>query len=159
MPGLRPKRILVAYSMASTYVTTTLEYLLALKTFSEYDVSYVNVTHGAWMDFDINEYDVVFHNYCARLCFDGYVSDSYQKRYLLFAVLRSLRFRTTMTEQRPYIAQFVDLGFPRPAYLHPERVLAAGISKIRIAWRNYHPRIDRICAGAARQSASSRRPA
>ena len=40
--------------MASTFVPTTLEYLLALKAFTEYEVKYIHVTHGAWMDFDIN---------------------------------------------------------------------------------------------------------
>jgi hypothetical protein len=88
VPSTKPRRILIAYSTASTYVLTTLEYLLALKTFTGYDVSYVNVTHGAWMDFDINDYDVVFHNYCARLCFDGYVSDSYQNALLNFRGLK-----------------------------------------------------------------------
>ena len=88
MPGTTPKRILVAYSMASSYVPTTLEYLMALKNFTDYQVEYIHVTHGAWMDFDINEYDVVFHNYCARLCFDGYVSEHYQNALLNFRGLK-----------------------------------------------------------------------
>ena len=74
--------------MASTYVPTTLEYLLALKNFTDYQVEYVHVTHGAWMDFDINEYDVVFQNYCARLCFDGYVSEHYQNALMNFRGLK-----------------------------------------------------------------------
>ena len=86
----RPKRILVAYSMSSTYVPTTLEYLLALKNFTDYEVEYIHVTHGAWMDFDINEYDVVFQNYCARLCFDGYVSEHYQNALMNFRGLKIL---------------------------------------------------------------------
>jgi hypothetical protein len=48
------------------------------------------VTHGAWLDFDINEYDVVFHNYCARLCFDGYVSQHYQNALMNFRGLKIL---------------------------------------------------------------------
>jgi hypothetical protein len=90
MPIVKPRRILVAYSMMSTYVPTTLEYLLALKNFTRYEVSYVHVTHGAWLDFDINEYDVVFQNYCARLCFDGYVSEHYQKALMNFRGLKIL---------------------------------------------------------------------
>jgi hypothetical protein len=76
--------------MVSTYVPTTLEYLLALKNFTNYEVDYVHVTHGAWLDFDINEYDVIFHNYCARLCFDGYVSQHYQKALMNFRGLKIL---------------------------------------------------------------------
>ena len=76
--------------MVSTYVPTTLEYLLAVKNFTSYEVDYVHVTHGAWLDFDINEYDIVFHNYCARLCFDGYVSEHYQKALMNFRGLKIL---------------------------------------------------------------------
>jgi hypothetical protein len=90
MPNIKPRRLLVAYSMVSTYVPTTLEYLLALKNFTSYEVDYVHVTHGAWLDFDINEYDVVFHNYCARLCFDGYVSRHYEKALMNFRGLKIL---------------------------------------------------------------------
>jgi hypothetical protein len=84
------RKVLVAYSMSSTFTTTTLDYLLALKNFTDYEVHYIHVTHGAQMAFDINEYDVVFHNYCARLCFDGYVSDSYQNDLMRFNGLKVL---------------------------------------------------------------------
>jgi hypothetical protein len=90
MPNIKARRILVAYSMSSSYVPTTLEYLLALKNFTNYEVDYVHVTHAAWLDFDINEYDVVFHSYCARLCFDGYVSEHYQKALMSFRGLKIL---------------------------------------------------------------------
>jgi hypothetical protein len=88
MQGKKPKRVLVAYSEASTYVATTFDYLLALKNFTDYEVDYVHVTHGARMGFDINDYDVVFQNYCARLCFDGYVSEHYQDALLNFRGLK-----------------------------------------------------------------------
>lgn len=90
MPGTRPKRILVAYSMMSTFVSTTLEYLLALQNFTDYQVDYVHVTHGAWLDFEINDYDVVFQNYCVRLCFDKYVSRHYQNALMNFRGLKIL---------------------------------------------------------------------
>ena len=90
MLSTKPKRILVAYSMSSTHVPTTHEYLLAIKNFTDYEVKYVHVTHGAWMGFDINEYDVVFQNYCARLCFDGYVSEHYQNALMNFRGLKIL---------------------------------------------------------------------
>lgn len=84
----RPRRILIAYSMSSTYTPTTLEYLLALKNFSDYEVEYIHVTHDARMDFDINQYDVLFHNYCARLCFEGYVSPHYEAAVQCFRGLK-----------------------------------------------------------------------
>ena len=43
----RPKRILVAYSMTATFVSTTMEYLRTLKNFSPYEVHYIHVTHDA----------------------------------------------------------------------------------------------------------------
>jgi hypothetical protein len=85
---IRPKRILVAYSAPSTLVSTTLEYLMALKNFTDYDVKYVHVTHNAQMHFDINEFDVLFHNYCARLCFDGYLSPDYERAVASFRGLK-----------------------------------------------------------------------
>ena len=90
MPSAKPRRILVTYSKKTTFVTTTLEYLLALKNFTDYQVDYVHVTHNAWMDFNINDYDVVFQNYCARLCFDGYVSPHYQNALARFRGLKIL---------------------------------------------------------------------
>lgn len=69
--------MLVTYSMTATHVQTTLDYLLQLKAHLGFDTEFVHVTHDAIMGFDIQQYDVIFHNYCARLCFDGYVSESY----------------------------------------------------------------------------------
>jgi hypothetical protein len=85
---IRPKRVLVAYSAPSTFVSTTLEYLMALKNFTDYDVKYVHVTHNAQMHFDINQFDVLFHNYCARLCFDGYLSPDYERAVASFRGLK-----------------------------------------------------------------------
>jgi hypothetical protein len=74
--------------MESTFVPTTLEYLLALKNFTNYEVKYLHVTHGARIGFDINEFDVVFQNYCVRLCFDGFVSEHYQNALMDFRGLK-----------------------------------------------------------------------
>ena len=82
------KKILVTYSMWSTFTPTTLEYLAALKKFTDYDVSYAHVTHNAVMDFDINDYDVVFNNYCTRFCFEGYVGEDYQNALQKFRGLK-----------------------------------------------------------------------
>lgn len=84
----RPAKVLIAYSMVSTFTSTTLDYLLALKHFSSYHVEYAHVTHGAIMNFDINEYDVVVNNYCARFPFEGYVSKDYEENLLKFRGLK-----------------------------------------------------------------------
>ena len=84
------KRVLVAYSKASTYTPTTVEYLTALRNFTDYDVDFVHVTHDARMNFDMNAYDVVYQNYCARLCFEGYVSEDYQRALMNFRGLKIL---------------------------------------------------------------------
>lgn len=88
MPSAKPKKILVAYSKTSTYLNTTLEYILAIKRFTSYEVDYVHVTHDAVMDFDINQYDVLFHNYCSRLCFENYVSKDYERAVHKFRGLK-----------------------------------------------------------------------
>lgn len=129
MQANKRKRILVAYSKASTYVATTFDYLLALKNFTTYEVDYVHVTHGARMGFDINDYDVVFQNYCARLCFEGYVSEHYQNALLNFRglkiiavqddydrtailhrAIRSLGFHVLLTCIQP---EFWPLAYPK----------------------------------------------
>ncbi len=77
-------RLLVAYSNAATFVPTTMDYLNSFKLYSRYDVRYLHVTHNAEIDIDLNQFDAVFHSYCARLCFPGHVSRSYRealKRY------------------------------------------------------------------------------
>jgi hypothetical protein len=126
---IRPKRVLVAYSASTTFVSTTLEYLMALKDFTDYDVRYVHVTHDAQMHFDINEFDVLFHNYCARLCFDGYLSpdyeqavasfrglkiaavqDDYDRTILLHRSIRRLGFHVVLTSIQ---SDFWPLAYPR----------------------------------------------
>lgn len=71
-------RMLVAYSMSSTNVATTRSYLNALSEHIDFDVEYIHVTHGAILNISPDEYDVVFHNYCARLCYSDYISESYR---------------------------------------------------------------------------------
>jgi hypothetical protein len=104
-------RILIAYSMVSTHVQTTLDYLLALKRYSDFDVAYVHVTHGAVMDFDINDFDVIFHNYCARLCFDGHVSQSYREAMKRFRGLKILAVQDEYDRTNVLKAAIKDLGF------------------------------------------------
>jgi hypothetical protein len=77
MSTVRKRRLLVAYSCNSTFVGTTRQYLESFRRFSGWDVHYIHVTDSARIDFDFSAYDALFHSYCARLCFDGYVSPSY----------------------------------------------------------------------------------
>ena len=124
----RSKRVLVAYSMSSTFTSTTLDYLLALKRYADYHVSYVHVTHEAIMDFDINSFDVVINNYCARFPFEGYVSkhyeealhrfrglkiiavqDDYDRTATLHRAMRRLGFHVLLTCIQP---EFWHLAYP-----------------------------------------------
>jgi hypothetical protein len=70
-------RLLVAYSNASNYVSTTAEYLDSISRYSEWEVRYAHVTAGAELDFDLDEFDAIFQSYCARLPVDGYVSPDF----------------------------------------------------------------------------------
>ena len=92
-----PKRMLVAYSMASTHVQTTRDYLLSFQKYSDYQVEYLHVTHEPKIEFSFDAYDVVFHNYCARLCFEGYVSQSYRDRLRAFRGVKILAVQDELT--------------------------------------------------------------
>jgi hypothetical protein len=70
-------RLLVAYDNGSAHVPTIAEYLHSLSRYSSWDTRYVHVTHKAKMAFDLNEFDAIFHNYCARLDVSGHVGDDY----------------------------------------------------------------------------------
>lgn len=107
----RPKRALVAYSMSSTFVQTTLDYLVAFEQFSGFDVSYVHVTQNALVEFDFDAYDVVFHSYCARLCFEGYVSDTYQERLRNFSGVKVLAVQDEYDRTDTLKAAIKKLGF------------------------------------------------
>jgi hypothetical protein len=82
--------LLVAYSNASTHVAAAHEYLAAFGKYSSWDVSYINVTDGAEVQADLNDFDAVLHSYCARLCFPDYVSPSYKDALKNFRGVRVL---------------------------------------------------------------------
>ena len=73
------RRILVGYSNASTYTTTTMEYLESFARYSSSLVHYLHVTHYADPFIDLSRYDAVILSYCARLCFPNYVSGRFLK--------------------------------------------------------------------------------
>ena len=111
MVNTTPKRMLVAYSNASTYVSTTMEYLLSLKKFTKFDVDYLHVTNGARVDFDLNEYDVVFHSYCARLTLDDHVTDSYKRALLNFRGLKVITVQDDYDRTARLHQEMRRLGF------------------------------------------------
>jgi hypothetical protein len=88
-----------------------LDYLLALKRHSGFDVSYVHVTHDAIMDFNLNEFDVIFHNYCSRFCFEGYVSKSYRNALLNFHGLKLIAIQDEYDLTNILKAAIAELGF------------------------------------------------
>jgi hypothetical protein len=104
-------KVLVAYSTSSTHVQTTMDYLTALKRYSEFEVSYVHVTHNASMNFDLNGFNVIFHNYCSRLCFEGYVSESYADALRRFQGLKIISVQDEYNRTNVLKAAIKDLGF------------------------------------------------
>jgi hypothetical protein len=104
-------RALVAYSASSTHVQTTFDYLVYFQKYSGFSTSYVNVTHGAVVEFDFDGFDVIFHNYCARLCFSGYVSESYCERLRAFKGLKVLAVQDEYDRTDILKAAISDLGF------------------------------------------------
>ena len=77
MHSFSGRTILVCYSGASTFTNTTLEYLGSFSLFLGCNVYYLHVTHGSSPQVDLDIFDCVLLSYCARLCFPGYVSDSF----------------------------------------------------------------------------------
>lgn len=77
-PGLNgKKRLLVAYAANSTFVKTTYDYLSAFAKYSSYEVYYLNVVNVAQVSVNLDAFDVVILNYCARIIFDDYVSGQF----------------------------------------------------------------------------------
>ena len=106
------RRLLIAYSCMASYVATTAEYLKSFKRYSEYDIRYLHVTHDADVsEVNFNEFDAVFHSYCARLCYPGYVSPSYLQALKEFRGARLLAVQDEY-EQTNVVRQAIrELGF------------------------------------------------
>lgn len=107
---MRP-RMLVAYGMESTFTQTTRDYLGALKKYVGYDVEYLHVTHNAEVSVDLSRYDVVFHSYCARLCFENYVSTAYLERLRSYNGVKILAVQDEYNFTNRLRAAIGDLGF------------------------------------------------
>jgi hypothetical protein len=104
-------RALVAYSSSSTHVQTTIDYLLGFQRHSGFSTSFVHVTHDAKIDFDLSRFDLVFHNYCSRFCFQGYVSEDYQKKLRAFRGLKILAVQDEYDRTDTLKAAIKDMGF------------------------------------------------
>lgn len=89
-------RLLIAYSNASNHVATTAEYINSFAYFSGYEVAYLHVVHGARIDCDLDEFDAILHNYCARFAFPGSVNAEYCEK------LKRYRGVKAMTVQDEY---------------------------------------------------------
>lgn len=105
------QRMLVGYSMSSTFVQTTLDYLLMLRENFPFETDFAHVTHGAIIDFDINNYDIIFNNYCARHCFEGYVSPHYNEALKNFRGLKILAVQDEYDRTNTLKAAIKELGF------------------------------------------------
>ena len=83
------RRYLIAYSVPSTLIQTTLDYLQSFRKFLNGEVHYLNVVHDAILDHvDLSHYDVVIQSYCARLIFDNYVSPAFIEKLKQFGGLK-----------------------------------------------------------------------
>ncbi len=105
-------KMLVAYSMVSSHVQTTRDYLEAPRLYSGFDVDFLHVTLGARLDAQVLEpYDVVFHSYCARLIFDGYVSPDCIAAMRAYRGLKVLAVQDEYDTTNKLKAAIRDLGF------------------------------------------------
>ena len=104
-------RLLVAYCNASTFVSTTAEYLESIVRYSDFDVRFVHATHGAELAFDLAEFDAVFHSYCARLPFPDYVSPDYLAKLKAFRGVKILAVQDEYDHTNRLRRAIRDIGF------------------------------------------------
>jgi hypothetical protein len=104
-------RVLVAYSMGSTFVQATFDYLMALKRLAEIEVHYLHVTHNQTIDVDLRNYDIIFNSYCARLCIDGYVNYEYDRKLQEFGGVKILAVQDEYDQTDLLKAAIIRLGF------------------------------------------------
>lgn len=104
-------RLLVAYSLSSSFVNTTYEYLAAIRQYSGFDVEFVNVTHVEALDLDLSRYDAVFNNYCARYAFPGYVDARFVEKLKAFAGVKILAIQDEYDHTDLVKAAIGECGF------------------------------------------------
>ena len=104
-------RLLVAYSNSSNFVSTTADYLESLAKHCKLEVRYAHVTNGAKLDFDLNEFDAVFQNYCVRLPVDNYVSPDYIEQMKSFRGLKMLAAQDEYEDTAKLKAGMQEIGY------------------------------------------------
>lgn len=108
---MKKLRLLVAYSAQTMVAQTIIDYVYMLKQMEGFDVSFVHVTHNAVLDFDLSEFDVVFNNYCARHCFEGYVSQDYVEKLKRYRGLKVISVQDDGDRTSILHKAIRDIGF------------------------------------------------
>lgn len=106
-----PKKVLVIYSIASTVVATTTEYVRSFGRYSRNDVSYINGTHGARFGVELSQFDAVWLNYCCRLCFPGYVSSHVREALRTYRGLKLMSVQDEYDRTETLWQAIEELGF------------------------------------------------
>jgi hypothetical protein len=107
----RPKKLLVIYSVASTFVATTIEYVRSFGRYSRHDVSYINGTHGARFGVELSGFDAVWLNYCCRLCFPGYVGSDVREALRAYRGVKLMSVQDEYDRTETLRQGIEDLGF------------------------------------------------
>ncbi len=108
---MMPGKLLVIYSIVSTVVATTMEYVRSFGRYSRYDVSYINGTHGARLGVELSEFDAVWLNYCCRLCFPGYVGSDVRDALRTYRGLKLMSVQDEYDQTETLRQGIEDLGF------------------------------------------------
>ncbi|MBV9752125.1 MAG: hypothetical protein JO188_06365 [Hyphomicrobiales bacterium] len=103
--------MLVAYCLHSTHVETAWNYLSAIKKFSDFEVEYYHVTCDASIDIDLSDYDVVFQDCSARLCFENYVAPDFQGKMQAFHGLKVLAVQDEYDNTNTLREAIRNIGF------------------------------------------------
>jgi hypothetical protein len=106
-----PGKLLVIYSIVSTVVATTMEYVRSFGRYSRYDVSYINGTHGARLGVELSHFDAVWLNYCCRLCFPGYVGSDVREALKTYRGLKLMSVQDEYDQTETLRQGIEDLGF------------------------------------------------
>ncbi|QFU15929.1 glycosyltransferase family 1 protein [Microvirga thermotolerans] len=123
---LKRIRVLVAYASSSVHARAIVDYLIAFKKYTSFDVYYVNVVNGVYLDFELDEFDVVINSYCARLIYDGYVSDDYKRKLRRFRGLKIVSVQDDCDRTSIMHTQIRELGFHVLLTAVPSDTLAYG---------------------------------
>ena len=115
-------RMLVAYASISTHVKTTYDYLMSLTKYTDFEVEYLNVVGASELDFDLNRYDIVFVNYCARLVYQDYVSPKFVRSLENWRGLKVLSVQDEYDATNKLILQIKRIHFDLVLTCIPENI-------------------------------------